>query len=345
MVRDGKEPIRVLVVDDSVLARELIISILSVDRQIRVIGEATNGEEAVEKTRQLKPDIVTMDIEMPVMTGIEAIEHIMAEHAVPIIVVSAQSDADTAYTAVSRGALDLVPKPDVELSSAPEFVRKVKLLSQIKVITHIKPKIAVQKPSEPDWPPVLMKNGDRIVAVASSTGGPHALSMILSGLPESFPCPVVIAQHIPDGFVRGLADWLKTSSRLPLAVAENGMPLAAGAAYLSPPESHMKVNGDGRISFVERSSTDIYHPSCNVLLSSVARVYGNRSIGVILTGMGNDGAAGMKAIQKAGGITIAQNEATSTIFGMNRVAIEGGSISRIVALEEIGLEVVKVLSR
>jgi two-component system chemotaxis response regulator CheB len=338
------EPIRVLIVDDSTLARELITSILSMDAQIRVIGEATNGREAIEKTRELRPDIVTMDIEMPLMNGIEAIERIMAENAVPILVVTTQSDAHTAYTAVAKGALDLVTKPDVNLASAHEFIRKLKLLSQIKVITHIGGKRALKEPREPLSPLNLDKSTDRIVAIASSTGGPHALSTILSGLPEKFPCPVVIAQHMSDGFVKSLADWLSKLSNLRLTVAEHGKPLEAGVVYLAPSERHMEVNSVKRISLVEQTPGDIYHPSCDKLLSSVARAYGYKSIGVILTGMGNDGAAGIKAIQKAGGITIAQNEASSVIFGMNRVAIEEGAINRVLAIEEIASEVVRILS-
>jgi two-component system chemotaxis response regulator CheB len=339
------KPIRVLIADDSALARELITSILSMDIQVRVIGEATNGREAIEKTRELKPDIVTMDIEMPVMNGIEAIEHIMATNAVPILVVTTQSDAHTAYTAVSKGALDLLPKPDVNLDSAHEFIKKVKLLSQIKVITHIGGKRALQKSPEPPRSLGLDKNTDRIIAIASSTGGPHALSTILSRLPKKFPCPVVIAQHIPDGFVKSLADWLSKESNLHLTVAEHGKSLEAGAVYLSPSEQHMEVDSAKRISLVGRSPRDIYHPSCDLLLSSVARVFGNKSVGVILTGMGSDGAAGMTAIQKAGGITIAQNEATSVIFGMNRVAIEGGGISRVLPIGEIGSDIIRILSR
>jgi two-component system chemotaxis response regulator CheB len=191
----------------------------------------------------------------------------------------------------------------------------------------------------------LDKNTDRIIAIASSTGGPHALSTILSRLPKKFPCPVVIAQHIPDGFVKSLADWLSKESNLHLTVAEHGKSLEAGAVYLSPSEQHMEVDSAKRISLVGRSPRDIYHPSCDLLLSSVARVFGNKSVGVILTGMGSDGAAGMTAIQKAGGITIAQNEATSVIFGMNRVAIEGGGISRVLPIGEIGSDIIRILSR
>ncbi|MEW5746598.1 MAG: chemotaxis-specific protein-glutamate methyltransferase CheB [Nitrospirota bacterium] len=337
------EPIRVLIADDSALARELIISILSMDKQLRVVGEARDGKEAVEKTRDLKPDIITMDIEMPVMTGIEAIEHIMAENAVPILVVTSRSDAHTAYTAVSKGALDLVPKPEVSLDCAHEFTRKVKLVSQIKVITHMRRHILREHAVAPVSPQAVPAHSNKIIAIASSTGGPHALSGILSRLPETFPCPVVIAQHIPDGFVKGLADWLGKSLKLRLKVAEQGEPLSPGRIYLAPSESHMEVAG-GRISFVERRPDDIYHPSCDILLSSVAREYGGRGIGIILTGMGSDGAMGMKKIKEAGGVTIAQDEETSVVFGMNKVAIDSGGADRVLALERIGPELIRLAS-
>ncbi|MGD0886126.1 MAG: chemotaxis-specific protein-glutamate methyltransferase CheB [Thermodesulfovibrionales bacterium] len=338
------EPIRVLMVDDSALARELIGSILSMDKQIQIVGEATNGREAIEMTRELTPDIVLMDVEMPIMNGIEAIEHIMAKNAVPILVVTAQSDAHTAYTAIARGALDLVPKPDVNLDYSHEFIRKVKLLSTIKVITHIKGKRDLKTPQKPLMPVLLDKNSGRIIAIASSTGGPHALLTIFSTLPDELPCPIVVAQHIPDGFAAGLADWFCKSSKLHLKVAEQGELLRAGIIYISPSESHVEVNSAKRISLSERYREDIYRPSCDILLSSVARVYGNKSVGIILTGMGHDGATGMKNIHKAGGLTIAQDEETSVIFGMNKVAIESGCISKILAIDRIGIEVVRILS-
>src|SRR5208337_3970396 len=189
--------IRTLVVDDSPFARELIMDILSTDKEIKVVGEAANGVEATQKVRDLKPDIVTIDIEMPVMNGIDAIEEIMATNAVPILVVTSRGDAKTAYDAISRGALDLVVKPDVSMEGAREFIEKIKLLSGIKVITHIGRRAIRQVKSAEK----LSFGGgemDRVVAIAASTGGPEALSIILSSLPAGFPCPVVIAQHISD---------------------------------------------------------------------------------------------------------------------------------------------------
>ena len=335
--------IRVLVVDDSTLARELIIAILSTDNEIQVVGEAKDGKEAVEKVRELRPDIVTMDIEMPVMDGIEAIEQIMASNAVPILVVTTRGDAHTAYAAISKGALDLVVKPDVNLSEAKEFISRIKLLSGIRVVTHISGKRKIQKVM--DMPTsVSTEIGDKIVAIASSTGGPDALSVILPQLPENFPCPIVIAQHISDGFVSGMVEWLKLITKLNIKVAAEGDVVSAGSVYISPSERHTEINISKRISLVDRQPKDVYRPSCDVLLSSVASVYGNKALGVILTGMGSDGALGIQRIKEAGGTTIAQDERTSIVFGMNKVAIDNGYIDKILPLGNISKKIAEIVS-
>ncbi len=330
--------IKVLVVDDSSLAREIIIAILSTDKEILVVGEAANGREAVKKVEELKPDLVTMDIEMPVMNGLEATEMIMASHAVPILVVTTRGDAHTAYTAISKGALDLVVKPDVNLDAAREFINKIKLLSKVRVITHL---VGYRAPKEinmlPD-PVMDCKQSDRIAAIVCSTGGPEALSVILSRLPEKLPCPVVIAQHISDGFVAGMVEWLKGLSHLGIKVAAEGDNLTPGMVYVSPSEKHMEVNSARRISLIDRHPKDIYRPSCDVLLSSVAKVYGPKGIGVILTGMGSDGAMGIKKIKDAKGLTVAQDEKTSVVFGMNKVAIDSGCVDKILPLDKIADE-------
>ncbi|MBI4689219.1 MAG: chemotaxis-specific protein-glutamate methyltransferase CheB [Nitrospirae bacterium] len=336
--------IRVLVVDDSTLARELIIAILSTDNEIQVIGEAKDGKEAVEKVRELRPDIVTMDIEMPVMDGIEAIEQIMASNAVPILVVTTRGDAHTAYAAILKGALDLVVKPDVNLSEAREFISKIKLLSGIRVITHISGKRKIQQVIDIPASVSTENISDKIVAIASSTGGPDALSVILPQLPENFPCPIVIAQHISDGFVSGMVEWLKLITRLNIKVAAEGDAVTVGSVYVSPSEKHTEINASKRISFVGRHPKDIYRPSCDVLLSSVARVYGKKALGVILTGMGSDGALGMQRIKKAGGNTIAQDDKTSVVFGMNKVAIDSGCIDKILPLGDISKKIVEIVS-
>ncbi|MHB8880566.1 MAG: chemotaxis-specific protein-glutamate methyltransferase CheB [Thermodesulfovibrionales bacterium] len=331
----------VLIVDDSVLVRNLIRAIIEMDQEMEVLGEASNGLEAIERVRELRPDIVTMDIEMPVMDGLQAIERIMAETAVPILVVTSRGDAKTAYTAISKGALDLVLKPALNAEVAHEFVEKLKLMSKVRVIPHISGRRVHMHNVAAGTPDFGEDSSDRIVAIASSTGGPDALSIILSRLPEKFPMPLVIAQHISDGFVSGMVGWLKSLSRIGIKVAEDGEHLRPGMAYVCPPENHMRVDPSKRIVYVERQEKDIYRPSCDVLLSSVAAAFGNKAVGVILTGMGSDGVEGMKRIRAAGGRTIAQDEKTSIIFGMPKLAIESGCIDAVVPLEAIGSEIIR----
>jgi two-component system chemotaxis response regulator CheB len=342
-------PIRALIVDDSRLARELIIEILSTDKGIAIAGEASNGSEAVQMVKELKPDIVTMDIEMPVMNGLEAIERIMSENAVPILVVTMKGNAQTAYDAISKGALDLVQKPEVNLNSAKEFINKIKLLSKIKVITHIawKRRSAAINPLPPiphfekgDYFYSSLENGDGVVAIASSTGGPKALSVILSSLPENFHFPIVVAQHISDGFAHSMAEWLNKISKLNVKTASDGDVLIPATVYISPSDVHMKISKTKTITFTERHQKDIYHPSCDMLLSSAADIYGKNSIGIILTGMGNDGVEGLRKIKKAGGATIAQDEKTSVIFGMNRSAIENRCIDLILPIDAISMALI-----
>jgi two-component system chemotaxis response regulator CheB len=328
-------PVRVLIVDDSRLARELIIEMLSADKDIIIAGEASNGSEAARMVKELKPDIVTMDIEMPVMNGLDAIEHIMSENAVPILVVTTKGDARTAYDAISKGALDLIQKPEVNLNGAREFIDKIKLLSNIKVVTHIAWKRRSVGIKPPEQPVFSLESGDGVIAIASSTGGPKALSVILSSLPENFPFPIVIAQHISDGFAHGMAAWLNKISGLKVKTASDGEVLTPATVYISPSEAHMKISRTKTITFIERSRKDIYHPSCDTLLSSVSDSYGKNSIGIILTGMGKDGVEGMRKIKKAGGATIAQDEKTSVIFGMNKAAVESGCIDLILPIDAI----------
>ncbi len=333
--------VRVLIADDSDLVRRLIRAIIEIDPEMEVAGEASNGLEAVKQARILHPDVVTMDIEMPVMDGLQAIEKIMAEKAVPILVVTSRGDAKTAYAAISKGALDIVLKPELNFGASQEFVAKLKLISRVNVISHITGRAGQRHSAGPEIPGLSGNFSDQVVAIASSTGGPDALSVILSQLPEQFPLPIVIAQHISDGFVNGLVGWLRTLSRIEIREASDGEYLRPGTAYVCPPENHMRINSSKRIVFVERHARDIYRPSCDMLLSSAAVSFGKRAIGVILTGMGNDGVAGIAEIREAGGWTIAQDEKTSVIFGMPKLAIEHGSIDTVLPLEAISNEIVR----
>lgn len=338
-------PIRTLVVDDSILAREMIAAILSTDDLIRVIGEAGNGREAVQKVVICKPDVVIMDINMPVMNGFEAIEEIMARQPVPILVVSSADDAKTAYRAISLGALEIMSKSEISVEEPAHLVSKVKNLSMVKVISHIR---GVGKGREAGECPRPASAGLRrpgIIAIAASTGGPKALSVIIPALPADFPCPIVIAQHIAKDFATGMADWLHKICRLPVKVAEERELISPGVVYLSPAEKHLTLGRDNRVILRAPRPTDIYHPSCDALLSSVAAVYRSKAIGIILTGMGNDGVEGMKSIKAAQGVTIAQDRASSVVFGMPGAAIEGNCIDKVLPLDEIAGEIIRMTTR
>lgn len=334
--------IRVLLVDDSGLVRDMIRAILESDPGIVVVGEASNGVEAIAKVTSLKPDIVTMDIEMPVMGGLEAIERIIAEHPVPILVVTALTGVRTAFAAVSKGALDVIEKPDISLENVRNLIHKIRYLAKVDVSAHlqavrnrdktvIKSEISVLKG--------FTKMG--IVAMAASTGGPQAIHFILSHLPADFPFPIVITQHIAEGFTQGMVDWLNNGTPLTVVMAGNGARLDPGHVYVNPAEYSMSISGQETIILGDRDVGQIYHPSCNTLLSSVATAYRKGAIGLIMSGMGDDGVSGMHAIKIAGGSTLAQDAESSVVFGMNRVAVERGYIHKVVPLVKIPAELMQ----
>lgn len=345
--------IRVLIVDDSALARELLRAILEDSDDLQVIGEAVNGADAVHLAHTLKPDLVTMDLEMPVMTGMEAIAEIMADHPVPILVVSDVADAQRAYAAIAIGALDAVNKPECHAQAALEFVARVRLLARVPVIKHLRSQgrkpFSARIPCGASVLPALARSEQpaahsphKICAIAASTGGPKVLATILAMLPVGLPCPVLIAQHIADGFAIGMIEWLSSLCELPVRLARDGELPQAGTIYLSPSERNLSLNSKRQIVLLERAPQEIYHPTCDVLLNSVARVYGADAIGVILTGMGNDGAAGMASLHAAGAATIAQDEASSVIFGMNKIAIECGAVQQILPATQIAAAIVRL---
>lgn len=337
------KPIRVLVIDDTSAARNVIVSQLATDTGIEVVGEAGTGVEAIRKVRELRPDLVTIDIEMPVMSGLSVIEQIMTSQPVPILVLTARGDADTAFAALAKGALEVMEKPGAGSPAAP-LTKKVRLLAGIRVITHIR---RDRKPHETTMrgvpAPLPRRAANGVVTIASSTGGPRALSVILSGLPRDLSAPVLVAQHMSEGFCEGMVDWLNTSSRLAVQMGSPGAFIEPGRVYVSPAERNMAVGPDGGIILMERRPGEIYRPSCDTLLASAADVYGASCVGVILTGMGSDGVAGMEKIRAAGGVTIAQDEKSCVVFGMPKAAIEKGCIDLVLSLDKIAAELVKRL--
>ncbi|HUX42037.1 MAG TPA: chemotaxis-specific protein-glutamate methyltransferase CheB [Rectinemataceae bacterium] len=337
--------IRVLVADDSAIARAVLRDILEVDPEIAVIGEARDGREAVDLARRLRPDIVTMDLGMPILDGMGAITEIMASNPLPILVVSSAFDAEKAYAAVQRGALEVLAKPDASDASRAELVGKVKALASAKVRTL--PRQGGQRSAAPSPGfAVAASNVEAgvqpVFAIASSTGGPQALARILSALPQDFPASILIAQHISDGFAPGLVQWLSTITKLKVRLAAGGELPAAGEVYISPSESNLSLAPSGRLLLGTQVGRQVFHPLCDALLASVAAARGKRGVGIILTGMSEDGARGLAEIKASGGLTIAQDEASSVVFGMNKVAIERGAALKVLSIEDIAPEMCRV---
>lgn len=338
--------IRVLLVDDSVVVRGLLRSLFAKDDAFEVVGEAGNGAEAVAQVKRQRPGLITMDLEMPLMGGVEAIEEIMSFCPVPILVVTDYANAQHAYAAVAHGAIDVVAKSGLAEREAAAFLARARLVASIPVITHIKslrrssPKTKLAMAPRPSG--VHLSPHVPVFGLASSTGGPQALCRVLSQLPVDFNCPVLIAQHVVPGFAAGMAKWLAAESGMPVKLAEDGEAIVPGQVYLSPSESHLSVSSSHRIDLLALREGDTYRPSCNVLLESMAAVFGKRSVGITLTGMGSDGVKGLAGIKAAGGTTLAQDEASSVIYGMNREAIERGAVQQVLPLDEIAAAMVQL---
>ncbi|MGP9764381.1 chemotaxis-specific protein-glutamate methyltransferase CheB [Halomonas sp. AOP13-D3-9] len=332
--------IRVVIADDSQVARDVLRDILSRDGDIEIVGEATNGREAVELAKRLTPQLITMDLNMPVMDGLSAIEEIMYNKGVAILVVSDRSDAQTAYQALEVGALEVMPKPALEGADAERLLERVRLLAGVAVITRLRRRVTtpapiIALPTLPAAPRGVPRDFQHVVAIACSTGGPQALVRVLRRLPAGFPAPIVIAQHISHGFIDGMAQWLASLCAMSVSVGQEGEQLRPGNIYLSPSERNLCVTPRHRFQLQSSPETFLYHPSCDVLLQSVAEVYGSDAIGIILTGMGRDGVNGMRAIYQAGGTTFAQDEASSVIYGMNQEAVKAGVIQYELPLDSL----------
>ena len=330
--------IRVLVVDDSAMARDMIAAVLSSVPGISVIGTAANGLEAVTRVTMLKPDLVTMDIEMPLLGGLEAIERIIAEHPVPILVVTARGGVHTAFTAVSKGALDVIEKPDIDPKNGQELIKKVRLLAGVDMARHLAARARRDTTAGGGAPARQRRPDGRVVAIAASTGGPQALQQILSRLGADFPAPIVVSQHIAEGFAQGMVDWLNGCTPLTVSVARNREQVRPGCVYVNPSEYAMAITSQGQTMLGEQQAGTPYHPCCDILLRSAAEAYGEHGVGVILSGMGDDGVEGMGAIRSAGGATLAQDAKSSVVYGMNRLAVERGYVDRVVALADMASE-------
>ncbi len=332
--------IRVLVVDDSVTVRKRLVEVLSGDPEIRIAGEAGDGKTAIEMCLRSRPDVVTLDMQLPVLSGLAVTEYIMAYCPTPILIVSASTNRGElykTYDALAAGALDVLEKAGGgERDGAWErsFLSAVKLVSRVKVITHMRGRLG-RIASLPSVSPVVDHPGPyRLVAIGASTGGPAAVLQILKDLPSGFPIPILIVIHIGEAFGGLLAEWLDSQSSLRVSCAWDGEPLpelGQARVILAPPGRHVVVLRN-RLHLTSHDERHSCRPSVDVLLESVAREIGPQSIACLLTGMGKDGAQGLLAVRQAGGRTLAQDEATSTIFGMPQEAIRIGAAEKVVGL-------------
>jgi two-component system, chemotaxis family, protein-glutamate methylesterase/glutaminase len=341
--------IRVLVVDDSPTARALLVHVLRSDPDIQVVGEASDGVEAVALTRRLRPDLVTMDIQMPRMDGFEATKEIMIETPTPIVVVTGGLDnkeVSVSMLALRAGALCVLQKPPGP--GAPGHIREiqqvletVKAMSQVKVVRHVRPV------PRNDAPPasVAARTGRRqAVAIAASTGGPAILHHLLSMLPAAFPAPILVVQHMTVGFTPGLVTLLNASSLLRVKVAEAGDKLAPQTVYLAPDERHLGVSGCDTIALSSAPPIGGFRPSATFLFESVARAFGAGTVAIILSGMGQDGVAGLRAVKELGGRTVAQDEETSVVFGMPGAAVAAGLADQVLPRDALAAGLVKLAS-
>ncbi len=338
--------VKVLIVEDSRVVSQYLEYIFSQDPGIKVIGNVRNGKEAVAFIKNQKPDVVSMDIEMPVMNGLEATRILMSSTPLPILIVTASRNSNEvaiSMEALAAGALAVVQKPagighPAQEKIAHDLVRMIKLMAEVKVVsrrfkklpppkqTHIKQFVRI--PDE-----AIAKT--KLVAIGVSSGGPQTLKIVFNNITENFPIPIVVVQHIAEGFINGLVNWLNSQVAIHFQVAENGMKLKPGNVYFAPDNYQMGVTAGGSIALAECNGEKVLCPSIAHLFTSVAKTYKASSLGIILTGMGSDGAKELKLMRDAGAITIAQDKKSSLIHGMPGVAVKYGSAEYVMASSEI----------
>ena len=339
--------IRVLVVEDSLTVRKRIVAVLGADKEMEVVGEAADGKMGIELCQKLRPDVVTLDMMLPVMTGLAATEYIMAYCPTPILIVSASTNRGElfrTYAALAAGAVDVLEKP---LGDEPDgvweqtLISTVKLVSRIKVITHLQGRLNKTSSRAPLEIPFHAADGKpgqyRLVGIGTSTGGPAACLKILQSLPPGFPLPILLVIHIGQAFGAALAEWLDAQSGIRVTCVQDGEPLppvGQTRVLLAPPDRHL-VLCRGHLRLTADPERHSCRPSVDVLFESLAQEMAQQSIACLLTGMGRDGAEGLLAVRREGGRTLAQDQATSVVFGMPQEAIRIGAAERVLAIDQI----------
>lgn len=341
-ITKSPKKIKVLVVEDSTVMQELLVHILSGEDDLEIIGRVKNGYEAIEFIKKSIPDVITMDVNMPIMNGLVATRRIMETTPIPIIIVSDAinpGDVNATFKALEAGAVSIANKPKAYGSKfyfiyAKELCQKVRLMSEIKLVRRI-PYVKNFQSAEEIVQSAAQFNkgkaaantnaaatGASIIAIGASTGGPVVIEKILSSLPKGFPMPIVIVQHITSGFTLGFSEWLNSTSSLPVLIAEEGMKIDQGNCYIAPDGHHLKVTRSGHFALSDEPPVFNLRPSVSYLFRSVAEVFGPSSIGILLTGMGRDGADELKIMKDHGAITIAQDKDSSVVYGMPGEAVK-----------------------
>lgn len=353
--------IKVLVVDDSVFMRNIISDMISENNNIEIVGRARNGKEAVEMNIQLKPDVITMDIEMPIMNGLEALKKIMSDRPTKVIMVSSltKEGAKETIEALNNGAFDFVPKPSGQISLDIRSVKEdlvSKIYASVDANLKILKKNMVETESEKVKLKKFIKDHDtlssskkqKIVSIGISTGGPKALQSVIPQLPEDIDAPILIVQHMPPKFTKSLADRLDVLSNVRVKEAEDGDKLKNGVVYIAPGDYHMIVAQEGNDKVIRLNQQPPYsghRPSVNIMFDSVAELYKSNAVAVIMTGMGGDGAEKLKKIRDYGGRTIGQDKETCVVYGMPRVAAELGAVEFVEGLEQIPDKIIYLLKQ
>ena len=338
-----------MVVNDSAYMRTMFGDMISSSRRIRVCETAVDGADGLRKLSKSRPDVILLDMEMPNMDGLTFIENAMAKSPVPIVVVSSYGHrgADVVFSALELGAVDFIPIP----SDDPDKMRTLKeaLISKIEVAAETNPaqlkarRARRAEALQPREKPRKTEEGRAIVVIGASTGGPGIVSEIISRLPADLPAGVVIVQHMPEGFTKSFAERLNGAGKIPVREARDGDTVMAGAALLAPGDYHMMVGPAHRIELNKSPKRFGVRPAINMAMVSASEVYGSRTVGVLLTGMGHDGAFGMKMIKRRGGRTAGQDEASSVVFGMAKAAVEMDAVEKLLPADMIADEIVKMV--
>lgn len=345
--------IKVLVVDDSAFMRKLVSDILNSSPDLSVVDTARNGLEAIDKIKQKQPDVVTMDVEMPGMDGLSALKLIMEQSPTPVVMLSSltKDGADATLKALEYGAVDFVAKPGGSISTLTgvkeDLIHKVRAAAKANLRAAMK--LAISRLSQTAPQPALhlakpSPGEEKVVAIGTSTGGPRALQEVLTKIPAGFPCGILVVQHMPPKFTKSLADRLNAMSALEIKEAETGDVIRPGLALIAPGDYHMRVERLGssrvQVKLSQDSLVNGHRPAVDPMFFSVAQAYKKNTVGVILTGMGYDGAAGIKAIKEHGGYAIAEDPATAVIYGMPRSAIETGMVDKVVPLSLVASTII-----